>query len=94
LNLYVNSGNDPCAWLAAFLASAISGTFGLFETKLYSFLQFLYAAGRRLLGEISNIMNSFWARGLNFFEITGIAFSLIDFSFMVWYLVQFVALVS
>jgi hypothetical protein len=91
--LYANSGNNPDAWLAAFISSAIGGTFGLFEAKLYNLIQFLTAAGRRLLGEISHIMNSFWARGLNFFEITGIAFSLIDFAFMAFYLVQFVTMV-
>lgn len=91
--LYDNSGNDPCTWLAGFIASAISGTFGLLEAKLHSLVQFLTAAGRRMLQEIHHIMNSFWARGLDFFEITGIAFALIDFAFMALYLVQFVTMI-
>jgi hypothetical protein len=40
-----------------------------------------------------DVMNSFWARGLNFFHITGIAFALIDFAFMVFYLSMYLALI-
>jgi hypothetical protein len=90
--LYASSGNDHCAWLAAFVASAISGTFGLFAAKLHSLAQFLTATGRRMRMEINHIMNSFWARRLDFFDITGIAFALIDFAFIVWYLIQFVVM--
>jgi hypothetical protein len=52
---------------------------------------FLTATSRRVLGKISHVMNSFWARGLNFFDITGIAFSLIDFALMLFYLTQYLA---
>jgi len=48
--------------------------------------QWLTAVGRLLLGKIQSIMHSMWARGLNFFNITGIAFTFIDFAFMVMYL--------
>ncbi|RLC79248.1 MAG: hypothetical protein DRJ03_23830 [Chloroflexi bacterium] len=87
--LYEESSNNPFAWLVGFITSAISGTFGAFKDGLDKLADFLTAAARRLLGEISHIMNSFWARGLNFFDITGIAFSLIDFAFMILYLIQF-----
>jgi len=93
-NLYRNSGNDPCAWLAAFLSSAFGGTLGLLKEGLNKVVGFITAAGRRLLGEISHIMNSFWARTLDFFNITGIAFALVDFAFSAYDLVQYKTLVG
>ena len=92
--LYRDSSNDPYAWLAAFIASAAGGTYGLLKAGLDKVVNWFTAAGRRLMQEIDYIMNSLWARGLNFFDITGIAFSLIDFGFAVWYLIQFMALIG
>ena len=86
------TGDDPNAWLAAFVVSAISGTFGLFEAGLRELAGLLTAVGRQILGKITSIMNSFWARGLDFLDITGIAFSLIDFACMVFYLTQYINL--
>jgi hypothetical protein len=92
--LHANSGDDPYAWLTAFMASAIGGTLGLFKAGLDTLVNWLTAAGRRLMQEISHFMNSCWARGLDFLDITGIAFSIIDFAFAALYLMQFVALIS
>jgi len=92
--LYRDSSNDPYAWLAAFIASAAGGTYGLLKAGLDKVANWFTAAGRRLMREIDHIMNSLWARGLDFFDITGIAFSIIDFGFATWYLIQFVALIS
>jgi hypothetical protein len=44
--------------------------------------------------EIGYFMNPCWARGLDFLDITGIAFSLIDFAFAALYLYQFVTLIG
>lgn len=74
------------AWLSAFLASAIGATLGLVLTGISKVTQWLTAAGRFLFGEIQHVMNSMWARGLNFFSITGIAFTFVDFAFMATYL--------
>jgi hypothetical protein len=93
IKLYRDSGDNPNAWLAASIASTISGTFGLFESKLKGLIDFLTAVSRQVRGKISHIMNSFWARGLNFFNITVIAFSLIDFALTVFYLTQYLAVI-
>ena len=52
--------------------------------------QWLTAISRRILDEISHTLNSMWARGLNFFDITGIAFTFIDFALMVGYLALYI----
>jgi hypothetical protein len=94
LLIYKQSGDNPFAWLVGFISSAVGGTFGAFRDGLEKLKGFLTAASRRLQREISHIMNSCWARGLNFFDITGIAFALIDFAFMVFDLIQFLNLAT
>jgi hypothetical protein len=90
---YATSGNNPKTWLVAFISSAI-GCFldsmvGIFDT-----LQSLTAIARRIIGVITHTLNSMWARGLNFFDITGVAFNFIDFALMVGYLVLYKAAVG
>jgi hypothetical protein len=84
--MYVASGNEPKAWLGAFLSSAIGCFMDLILQGLEGVWQWLTAISRRILDEISHTLNSMWARGLNFFDITGIAFTFMDFALMVTYL--------
>lgn len=82
---YAINGNNPKTWLIAFLSSAIA----CFLDSAIDFLKtlsFLTAIGRRITGAISHTLNSMWARGLNFFDITGVAFNFIDYAIMICYL--------
>jgi hypothetical protein len=88
--LYAASGNKPKAWLAAFLSSAIGSFMDLMLQGLKDVWQWLTAISRRILDEISHTLNSMWARGLNFFDITGIAFTFIDFALMIGYLTLYI----
>ena len=84
--LYATSGNSPKSWLGSFLSSAIGAFTDLLLQGLSDVWQWLTALSRRILGEISHVLNSMWARGLDFFDITGIAFAFIDFALMIIYL--------
>jgi hypothetical protein len=86
LALFATSGNSPKAWLGAFVSSAISAFMDLLLQGLGDVWQWLTTVSRHILGEVSHILNSMWARGLNFFDITGIAFAFIDFALMITYL--------
>jgi uncharacterized membrane protein YeaQ/YmgE (transglycosylase-associated protein family) len=83
---YVASGNEPKAWLTAFLSTAIGAFLNLIFQGFNSVWQWLTAVSRYILGEISYTLNSMWARGLEFFDITGIAFTFFDFGLMILYL--------
>lgn len=91
LILYQTSGGNPKAWLAAFITSAFSGTCGLVIGGINSVSGVLTSTSRLIIGKIQSVMHSLWAKGLNFFNITGIAFALIDFAFMVLYLSMYLA---
>jgi hypothetical protein len=84
--LYATSGNSPKAWLVAFLSSAIGSFMDLILQGLNAAWQWLTAVSRYILGEITCTLNSMWARGLDFFDITGVAFTFIDFALMIGYL--------
>jgi hypothetical protein len=83
---YAASGNSPKAWLAAFLSSAIGSFMDLLLQGLNNVWQWLTAVSRYIVGEISHTLNSMWARGLDFFDITGIAFTFTDFALMIGYI--------
>ncbi|MEM2995425.1 MAG: hypothetical protein QXI91_05370 [Candidatus Bathyarchaeia archaeon] len=85
-DLYSTSGGKPVAWLAAFITSAFSGTSGAILAGIEAISGILTSTAKLLLSKISSILNSLWAKGLNFFDITGAVFALIDFSFMAYYI--------
>jgi hypothetical protein len=91
IRLYHTSGENPNAWLAAFITSAFSGTCGLVISGINSVSEVLTSTSRLVLGKIQSVMHSLWAKGLSFFDITGVAFALIDFAFMVFYLSMYLA---
>ena len=88
---YTSSGAKPEAWLNAFIASAISGTCGLAFGGIQSVISLLTSTSRLVMGKIQSVLHSLWAQGLNFFNIVGAAFALIDFAFMVFYLSMYLA---
>jgi hypothetical protein len=83
---FVASGNNLKAWLAAFFSTAIGAFLNLMFQGLNDVCQWLTAVSRYIMGQISYTLNSMWARGLDFFDITGIAFAFIDFGLMILYL--------
>jgi len=85
---YATTGNNLKTWLMAFLSSALACFLDLMVDVLDT-LQFLTAVGRRVVGAISHTLNSMWARGLNFFDITGVIFTFIDFALMIGYLIMY-----
>jgi hypothetical protein len=91
LHLYLTSNGNPKAWLIAFINSAITGTAGLALSGINSVSVFLTSVSRFILGKISSVWHSLIAKALSFFTITGIAFALIDFAFMVFYLSMYFA---
>jgi hypothetical protein len=91
IQLFLTSGGKPEAWLGAFITSAISGTGGLVLSGIRSVSGFLTSVGRCLLGKISSISHSLWPKGINLFDITGLAFAFIDFAFMAFYLSMFLS---
>jgi len=88
---YANSGGSPKAWLIAFISSAITGTGGLVLSGINSVSGVLTSVARFVFNKINFAMHSLWAKGLNFFDITGVAFALIDFAFMILYLSMYLA---
>jgi hypothetical protein len=89
--LYATSEGKPEAWLGAFITSAFSGTCGAVLAGISSVSGVLTSASRLVLGKIQSVMHSLWAKGLSFFDITGVAFALVDFAFMVFYLSMYLA---
>ena len=82
---YAIFGNDAKTWLVCFISSAIACFMDLI-TKFLDVVSFLTAIGRKIVNAITHTLNSMWARGLNFFDITGILFNFIDYAIMVYYL--------
>lgn len=82
---YFVSGQNLKAWLAAFVSTSFGAFIDLIVDGL-NVLPWLTAVGRRVLGVISHTLNSMWARGLNFFDITGVLLTFVDFGLMILYL--------
>ena len=72
--------------MTAFLSTAFGAFMDLILQGLNDVGQWLTAISRSIVGEIGSTLNSMWARGLDFFDITGIAFDFIDFALMIGYL--------
>jgi hypothetical protein len=85
LIFYLTSSNNPKAWLATFITQLWSLGAGVVE-GMFAAGRFLTAVSRWILGQVSHVMNSMWAMRLNFFNISGILFTIFDFLIMVAYL--------
>lgn len=84
---YSVNGEDSNFWLDAFLMTLFLTTAGMALTGLIESVgACLTSVARLVLGRIDHVMNSFWGSGLDFFDITGVAFLFIDFAFMITYL--------
>jgi len=87
---YVANGYNLKTWLVAFVSTAI-GCFLDLMTGIFDTLSFLTAVTRQIIGAVTHTLNSMWARSLDFFDITGIIFTFIDFALMVGYLILYKA---
>jgi hypothetical protein len=92
---YFASGNKPEFWLLPFFTVAAVTVGDLFITGLVSSVgSWLTSFGRWILGEVGHAMNSMWGSGLSFLDITAGAFLLVNFAFMISYLMMYKACLS
>jgi len=89
---YLATGQNSDFWLSAFFLIAAVTMAGCFITNLIESVgPWLTSIARFALGKIDHVMQSMWAKGLGFLDITGVAFLFADLAFMVSYLALYKA---
>jgi hypothetical protein len=83
------TGGTQASYLAAFLVDAFSCFLSFLIDGLNNVVQLLTAAYQWITGAITCALNSAWARGLDFFNITQVAFNFVDFGLMIYDLTMY-----